>query len=240
MSEIILVGTFHYQDRYDIFSYDVQKQIEEFTNKLAILKPTKIAVEFPYKMQEQLDELYEKSKNYSFSKETEFANIERYGANSPFKSGNEIVQIGFRLVKKLNHKKIYGIDEDIELSDELFEKIAPYMDMDKYFEQMGKLVEKADTIQDLYAIHNSEEYIAVDNGMYIDMNKINLVNYEGSQLVLQWYERNLKIFSNLQNICEKEDRVLVLIGSSHLKILKELVCASSEMKMVELPLDNCN
>ena len=106
--------------------------------------------------------------------------------------------------------------------------------MENCFEMMGKLVEKADNIQDLYAIHNSEEYISVDNGMYIEMNKVNLGNYEGSQLVLQWYERNLKIFSNLQNICEKGDRVLVLIGSSHLKILKELVCASSEMEMVEI------
>lgn len=234
MAEIILLGTFHYPDRYDIFSDDVQKQIEEFTDKLAILKPTKIAVEFPYKMQKQLEALYKKSKDYNFSEETVFGNIERYGANSPFNSVNEIVQIGFRLAQKLNHKKLYGIDEDVELSDELFEKIAPCMDMDKYFEKIGKLVEKADNIRDLYAIHNSEEYISADNRMYIDMNKVNLGNYEGSQLVLQWYERNLKIFSNLQNICEKGDRVLVLIGSSHLKILKELVCASSEMEMVEI------
>jgi len=233
MTKIILLGTFHYPDRYDIFSDDVQKQIEEFTNKLAVLKPTKIAVEFPYKKQKQLETLYEKSMDYNFSEETVLGNIERYGVDGPFNSVNEIVQIGFRLAKKLKHEKLYGIDEDIELSDELFEKIAPCMDMDKYFEKMGMLVEKADTIQDLYAIHNSEEYISVDNGMYIDMNKVNLGNYEGSQLVLQWYERNLKIFSNLQNICEDEDRVLVLIGSSHLKILKELVCANNEMEMME-------
>lgn len=233
MAEIILLGTFHYPDRFDIFSDDVQKQIEEFTNKLAIFKPTKIAVEFPYKMQKQLEVLYEKSKECDFNEEIVLENIERYGVDGQFNSVNEIVQIGFRLAKKLQHEKLYGIDEDIELSDELFEKIAPCMDMDKYFEKMGKLVEKADTIQDLYVMHNSEEYISVDNGMYIDMNKVNLGNYEGSQLVLQWYERNLKIFSNLQNICEEEDRVLVLIGSSHLKILKELVCANNEMEMME-------
>ena len=63
------------------------------------------------------------------------------------------------------------------------------------------------------------------------MNRINLGNYEGSQLVLQWYERNLKIFSNLQNICKTGDRVLVLIGSSHLKILKELISASNELEL---------
>ena len=194
MAEIILLGTFHYPDRYDIFSDDVQKQIEEFTDKLAIWKPTKIAVEFPYKMQKQLEALYEKSKDYNFSEDIVLGNIERYGANGPFNSGNEIVQVAFRLAQKLNHKKLYGIDEEIELSDELFEKIATYMDMDKCFEKIGKLVEKADNIQELYAIHNSEEYIYADNGMYIDMNKVNLGNYEGSQLVLQWYERNLKIF----------------------------------------------
>jgi len=65
------------------------------------------------------------------------------------------------------------------------------------------------------------------------MNKINPGKYEGSQLVLQWYERNLKIFSNLQNVCEKGDKVLVLIGSAHLKILKELITASSEMNLCE-------
>ena len=233
MSEIILVGTVHYPERFDIFSDDVQNQIDEFTNKLALLKPNKIVVEFPYQMQNELDKLYEKCNEYNFADEVVYSNVERYGVKEPFYSVNEIVQIGFRLGKKLNHEKIYGIDEDIELSDELFEKIAPYMDMNRYFENMGKMVEKAQNINELYAIHNSKEYILIDNSMYLDMNKINMGNYEGSQLVLQWYERNLKIFSNLQNICEQEDRVLVLIGSAHLKLLKELVNANSEMEMVE-------
>lgn len=148
-------------------------------------------------------------------------------------SVNEIVQIGFRLGKKLNLDKIYGIDEDIELSDELFGKIAPYMDLNSAFEKTQIMTEQANDLTELYSIHNSDEYIAVDHRMYLDANKINLGKYEGSQLVLQWYERNLKIFSNLQNVCEKGDKVLVLIGSSHLKILKELITASSEMNLCE-------
>lgn len=233
MAEIILIGTFHYPERFEIFSGDVQNQIEAFTDKLAALNPTKIAVEFPYKLQNELDNLYAKSAKYKFSENVVYGNVERYGNSEPFRSENEIVQIGFRLGKKLNHTKIYGIDEEIELSDELFEKIAPCMDMNKYFDKIEQMVEKARNIEELYTIHNSEEYILTDNRMYLDMNKINKGKYEGSQLVLQWYERNLKIFSNLQNICEKEDRVLALIGSSHLKILKELVHASGEMEMVE-------
>ncbi|MBD5138556.1 MAG: hypothetical protein HDT24_04525 [Ruminococcus sp.] len=233
MAEIVLVGTFHYPERFDIFSQGVQNQIDEFTNRLALFHPNKIAVEFPYGMQNKLDELYARSEKHCFGENAAYGNIERYGSIVPFKSVNEIVQIGFRLGNKLNHDKIYGIDEDIELSDELFEKITPYMDMNSYFEKIQMMTEKTQDLKELYAIHNSDAYITFDHSMYMAMNKINLGNYEGSQLVLQWYERNLKIFSNLQNVCEKEDKVLVLIGSSYLKILKELIRASSEMDLCE-------
>ena len=233
MAEIILVGTFHYPDRFDIFSYDVQKQIDEFTNRLASFYPNKIAVEFPYGMQNELDKLYARSAEYSFEENIVYGNVERYGAIVPFKSVNEIVQVGFRLGKKLNHDKIYGIDEDIELSGELLDKITPYMDLNSFFKKMRMITEPAKDLKGLYSILNSDECIAVDHSVYLDMNKINLGKYEGSQFVLQWYERNLKIFSNLQNVCEKGDKVLVLIGSSHLKILKELIAASSEMDLCE-------
>ena len=231
MAKIILVGTFHYPDRFDVFSQDIQNQIDDFTSGLASFHPNKIAVEFPYVMQDELDKLYEISKKYGFAEDVVYGNVERYGAIVPFKSVNEIVQIGFRLGKKLNLDKIYGIDEDIELSDELLNKITPYMDLDRFFEKMRMMTEQAKDLKGFYSILNSDECIAFDHSVYLDINKINLGKYEGSQFVLQWYERNLKIFSNLQNICEKGDKGLVLIGSSHLKILKELITASSEIDL---------
>lgn len=233
MAEIILIGTFHYPGRYDIFSDDVQKQIDAFTQRLASLHPNKIAVEFPYRMQNELDKLYELSNKYSFEENIVYGNIERYGSITSFKSVNEIVQIGFRLGKKLNHDKIYGIDEDIELSDKLYGKIAPYIDMDTFFAKEQKMAENVQDIMGSYVLHNSDAYIRLDHSIYLDINRINMGKYEGSQLVLQWYERNLKLFSNLQNICEKGDRVLVLIGSAHLKILKELITACNELKLCD-------
>ena len=231
MADIVLVGTFHFPDKFDIFSHDVQNQINEFANSLALFHPNKIAVEFPYGMQNELDKLYARSADYSFEENIVYGNVERYGAIVPFKSVNEIVQVGFRLGQKLNIDKIYGIDEDIELSDELLDKITPYMDLNVFFEKMRMITEPAKDLRGLYSILNSDECIAADHSVYLDMNKINLGKYEGSQFVLQWYERNLKIFSNLQNLCEKGDKVLVLIGSSHLKILKELITASTDMNL---------
>ena len=110
MAEIILVGTFHYPDRFDVFSHDVQKLIDEFTNRLASFHPNKIAVEFPYGMQNELDKLYARSDKYNFAENVVYGNVERYGTIVPFKSVNEIVQVGFRLGQKLNLDKIYGID----------------------------------------------------------------------------------------------------------------------------------
>lgn len=65
------------------------------------------------------------------------------------------------------------------------------------------------------------------------MNNANLGNYEGTQLLLQWYERNLMIYSNLQNLAEDGDRILLLIGSGHLKLLRELVLADPQMNYLD-------
>jgi len=44
--------------------------------------------------------------------------------------------------------------------------------------------------------------------------------YETTDLAANWYKRNLRIFTNLLEITEPGDRVLLIIGSGHGKILK--------------------
>jgi pheromone shutdown protein TraB len=40
--------------------------------------------------------------------------------------------------------------------------------------------------------------------------------------VANWYKRNLRIFANINRITEPgKDRILVIIGAGHLKLLKE-------------------
>ena len=80
MADIVLIGTFHYPDRFDVFSHDVQNQINEFTNRLASFHPNKIAVEFPHGMQNELDKLYARSDKHSFVENMVYGNVERYGA----------------------------------------------------------------------------------------------------------------------------------------------------------------
>jgi len=231
MTEIILLGTFHFPSGFDIFSDAVQQELDELTNTLAALKPTKIAVEFPQRHQKILDIFYNKFSSDRIKEETEYGSVILYGKESKLRSINEIVQVGFRLGGKLQLDRIHAIDEDIELSDALFEKIVPHISLNQIANELEQIDVAGKSLQEKYCIHNSKAYIHADHALYLTMNRVNLGNYEGSQLVLQWYERNLKIFSNLQNICCDSDRILVLIGSSHLKILQEFISASPNMQL---------
>ena len=52
-------------------------------------------------------------------------------------------------------------------------------------------------------------------------------------MVASWYERNLKIFSNLQRLAAQKERGFLLFGAGHLRILKDLVQADRNLKWVD-------
>ena len=46
--------------------------------------------------------------------------------------------------------------------------------------------------------------------------------YKKADIVANWYKRNLRIFANINRVTEPgKDRILVIIGAGHLKLLKE-------------------
>ncbi len=53
--------------------------------------------------------------------------------------------------------------------------------------------------------------------------------YPGVDLLADWYKRNLKIFSNIARITEsKNDRILIIIGAGHAKLLQQFIEDSGE------------
>lgn len=55
----------------------------------------------------------------------------------------------------------------------------------------------------------------------------------GIDFVASWYKRNLHIFSNLKHICNEDDRILVLYGAGHLKLLRDFINDSLDLDYVE-------
>jgi hypothetical protein len=60
-------------------------------------------------------------------------------------------------------------------------------------------------------------------------------NYVGVDDMTQWYNRNLRIFSNLQQLTDSPaERILVVIGAGHLPILRFLAGTSNEHMLVDV------
>lgn len=250
-AKILLLGTFHFKDAgldehkpehgFDALSDRRQKEIGEVLDLIAKFRPTTIAVEVEASRQAELDESYSK-----------------YLAGEKEPTANELHQIGFRLGKMLEHSRLYAVDTSgrsyfPDMTEEQFEakvgsllegvdpaRIAAEGAWEERFEQMydweDGLVDRQ-TLQEHLLFLNSEASLRRHHGHYlIGSYKLGRGDdYFGVDLKTSWYNRNLRIFRNLQRVTSgPDDRILLLIGSGHVPILRHAVLSSPEYELVEV------
>ena len=135
----------------------------------------------------------------------------------------------------LAHSKVYAIDDDTILNmDVMYNKPPSSLKeaMNALHADMNKHMN--DTIVDMYKYYNSEEWSKVNHSIYIQANMISAGNnYAGAEMVTKWYERNLKIFSNIQRLADTYRRIFIIYGAGHLKILRDLINADSNLKLID-------
>jgi hypothetical protein len=56
-------------------------------------------------------------------------------------------------------------------------------------------------------------------------------NYPGARLLTEWYQRNMRIHTNLLNVIEPGDRVIVIFGAGHLGLLRQAVRADPTLML---------
>ena len=91
-----------------------------------------------------------------------------------------------------------------------------------------------DLLLEFFKLINSKEWHDYGYGAYL-VGDFKLENNRGADyLSIWWYNRNLRIFRNLQKITESEnDRILVIFGNGHASIFRQLIEASPEYDFVE-------
>lgn len=92
-------------------------------------------------------------------------------------------------------------------------------------------------LRELLLRANVEVHILRGHGRYlVDEFKVGGDGeYQGVDWVTHWYNRNLRIFANLQRITESpEERILLVIGGGHVPVLRQCVQASPEYELVEV------
>lgn len=223
---VMILGSYHMgnpgRDLNNVVADDVlaekrQKEIADFIQILKKFKPTKIAVE-AVPQNQKLGEDYA-----------------RYLKGEYVLRANEIDQIAFRLAKAMNLPKVYQIDwkngfdfDRVLASAKANEQTA----LTDYFMQSGKTVVgkqsemmKTATVAEIYRWLNEPSRVDQWHRYYLDVVGVGKADdYAGADLVADWYERNLKIYTNIARITDApDDRILVLYGAGHHKLLEQYV-----------------
>jgi hypothetical protein len=207
----------------DVRSEKRQKEIAEVVAALRKFRPTRVAVEIP-------DEKY----------------VERYAQYLDGKyalAANEVDQIGFRLAKEMNLKRVYTIDWQGNFD---FDKVLAsakannqqsvaenFMTTGKT--EAGKQSEllKTATVGEVFRYLNDEKRMDEWHKSYLSLLRVGAgTDYAGADLLRDWYERNLKIYANIGRLADSpNERIFVIIGAGHLKLLQQFVEDSGEFEL---------
>lgn len=233
MTEILVLGTFHFlESSMDVFSEAAQEELDSLVRKFLPFQPDAVAVEAAIGAQAYIDRSYEifqleDLQNPKKMQTETLGEIELFGQRLPIPYRNEAIQIGYRLAKQLGHPKVYAVDEDMALNMDVLNDPTPALQDD-----MARRAEG--TLAGLYRYFNGAAWSALNHSVYIQANAVSGTGrYAGAEMVASWYERNLKIFSNLQRLAAQKERVFLLFGAGHLRILKDLVQADRDLKWVD-------
>ena len=246
-AKILLLGTFHFDDaglddykpkyRLEILSDQRQKEVNEVLNALAEFHPNKIAVEWPTERQAGLDAEYVKYRDASHAQ----------------LGPNEIYQLGFRLAGRFGHSRIYAVDAHaaalgpspttealIERArtlgqDELVQRGTEWAQWYEKWYAYEDFLKTKQTILEHLRLLNSPSELHRSHGRYLvaEFEVGGRGDYTGADSKTAWYNRNLRIFSNIERVrTASSDRILVIIGAGHIPILEHLAENAPEYELI--------
>lgn len=221
---VMVLGTYHFSnaglDKANVKADDVtapkrQAELERLTEALAAWKPDKVLVEWQYPQPFTVPE-YRAFKPEGLKTKT-----------------NEVIQIGFRLARKLGHADVYGFDEQPGPGEPDYFPFGPVeafatahgqkAELDAVFDYFRQEVDAQTKAQETQSIpellltindpaRNTAEHV---KGYYGILRFGDADDQPGAVLNAMWYMRNAKMFAKIGLIAKPGERVLVLVGSGH-------------------------
>lgn len=244
--QVLLVGSSHWNyyegggsdvaqtGEPDILADQYQRELEGITAAIAQFNPKKVFVEVPIDRQHRLDSIYQE-----YVKDEEWLGNKR----------NEIFQLAFRVAKKLKHKSVWGIDYR-KTSFNYNQLMAAYEEAGQkdliklsekdinYFEDAyNSLVNRKASLKEMYQFLNSDEMRKQDLDWYLNYANQGgkLDNDAGSFLASEWIKRNIYSYGLILKLLERaDDKVMILMGSSHTAAFSMLMQTNPNIEIVEI------
>ena len=235
--QVLVLGVYHManpgRDIFNMPADDVlapkrQAELAEVMTVLKRFRPTRIAVE-----RDVGDERVAKA----------YAD---YLAGKHELTRNEVEQIGFRLGKELRHEKIYSVDADGDFPWQHLVNWAKANDrsdtLNAMMAEIGNTVKaqgaylSSHTILETLLYMNADGKVAADVGFYFRQAEFGEPwDQAGADLVGAWFQRNVRIYSNVARLVESpEERILVIFGAGHLGWLQYAFASNPRFRVVKL------
>lgn len=235
--KVLNFATFHMGETSDANSTEFdennkknQREVHEIAQLLAKFKPTVILVE--------------NTPNYNQKLKKEYLT---YITDSTikFKNPSEVELLAFELGRLSGVKKIYGIDHKLEYNYRIGTQIENKIDATWYNEyyrnpyQFYPDLENMDdnnlSLLDKLKLLNDDEFLDFVLAVNADMltHAGSEEAFEGADEAAKCYQRNLRMYSNLNRIeLDKDDRVFILMGASHTAFFRDFISRSPKYEMV--------
>lgn len=242
-TQIMTLGSFHFdfpnldvvktaeEDQISVLDEPWQSEIKAIAQAIALFRPTIIAIEREPKYQQRIDSLYL---------------LYQEGKRALGKS--ETQQLGYRLAASLQLNRVYCIDDPGQhyahiLS--IFNEPARYKAFEDYYLQSPYFAQAQQDLAQTRISSITQELIRLNQPDYVrkrlESYLLHPFKYEetaGDFVGVdfetgRWFNRNLRIFRNIQRIPQMPgDRILLIMGADHLSVLNPLFEMSSEYELV--------
>jgi hypothetical protein len=233
--EVLVLGSYHFANPgldiakfavADVLTPGKQAEIARIVEALARFRPTKIAVEVVPERQERSDSIYR-----------------AFAEGRHTLARDEREQIGFRLAKQFSHPRVYAIDYRGAFPMNAVMEYAAQKDtafMTRFQATIRRVQDEASEMQRTMSIgeillkENDRVRIADGHALYLEISRVGSAEVPvGTNLLSAWYDRNIRIFGNLARVGQPGDRILVIFGAGHLRILQELIRGTPGFRLVE-------
>jgi hypothetical protein len=234
LARVMLLGLFHFDNPgldavkfqpVDVTTPEHQAYLVGLSERLARFAPTRVLLEYPAERDEVMNQRY-----------ADFL-------AGRFELGrNEIYQLGFRVARLMGHPRVYGIDAQAPrggagLWEYLAERPEKMQDLERLIAAESERLQRmhrALSLREILAISNSVEEDRRNKGFYMYLNPVAAGSgqFLGADDAASWWHRNLRMYALIQEQAQPGERVLVIAGSGHSAILRDLLGADG-MRLAE-------
>ncbi|MFK7865259.1 MAG: DUF5694 domain-containing protein [Pseudohongiellaceae bacterium] len=235
-AQIMLIGVFHFDnpgldavktEQINVMTEDSQRYLEQLTDQLADYSPTHILLEC----------LPESSADYT-------QQLQAYLEGDLELEPRESHQLGFRIAKKAKLTALHCFDNrsvewKVEPMMQHLSENEPVL-FNKFNSTISSITAEIEllhetlSLEELMIKHNSDEFDALNKGIYLATNAAGAGDgFEGADAAASWWQRNFRMYANVQAIAEPGTRLIVIAGQGHTAIIKDLLNLDEDRTAVE-------